>query len=725
MPEDISGAIERVTYFNEENGFAVLQVQVPGRRDLSTVVGTLPSVCAGEWVNGQGNWVRDRERGLQFRATMLIATPPTTLEGIEKYLGSGMVKGIGPVYAKKLVHKFGAKVLEVIEKTSGRLEEVEGIGPKRRLRIKEAWAEQKTVREIMVFLHSHGVGTSRAARIHKVYGEDAIKRVRENPFILARDIQGVGFRTADQIARTLGIPADSLARITAGVQHILQEAAGDGHCALPLEELITHAGELLGVTPELVGQAVVRSQADGSLVLEMVDGTQLAFLPYLQRAEANLASRLWDLVAAGPPAYPPIDVERAITWCQEKTGKQLAASQIEAVRMALRSRVLVVTGGPGVGKTTLVNSILLILRAKKLRCLLCAPTGRAAKKLTESTGLPATTIHRMLEVRGVGQFGRDAGNPLQCDLLVMDETSMVDVPLLNAVLKALPRNASLVLVGDVDQLPSVGPGSVLQDIIHWGSVPVARLTEVFRQASGSKIITNAHRINQGLMPEPEDGEGQNLTDFYFIEREDPERILQTLTEMVRNRIPAKFGVDPLRDIQVLSPMNRGSLGIRELNVLLQSHLNPPKPGGPFVEKFGWQFRPGDKVMQTENDYDKEVFNGDIGIVAAVDREDQSMTVRFDQRDVIYGFSELDALSLAYAITVHKSQGSEFPVVVLPLATQQYLLLQRNLVYTAVTRGRKLVVIVGQRRALGMAVRNHATKQRFSGLLARLKALEST
>jgi exodeoxyribonuclease V alpha subunit len=718
-PEDgLAGLIERVTFHNEETGFAVLRVKVKGRRELATVVGSLATVSAGEWITAQGRWVRDSEHGLQLNATFLECTPPTSREGIEKYLCSGMIKGIGPVYAKKMVGKFGEEVLTVIEKSSAQLEEISGIGPERRRRIKEAWKEQRAIREIMVFLHSNGVSTSRAVRIFKTYGEQAIETVRANPYALAKDISGIGFKTADQIAEKIGIPKDSIIRARAGISHCLLEATNSGHCALPKEMLLDAAKGLLLVDESLIREALDRLLVNRELVEEQIGEHALVFLPALRATEIGIAAKIHAMCSM-PSTHPAIDIGKAIEWCEKKTGTELAASQKEAIKKACESRVLIITGGPGVGKTTLINSLLLIFRAKKIKCLLCAPTGRAAKRLGDATGLEAKTIHRLLEFQpSSGGFTRNEERPLDCDLLVVDETSMVDVQLMHKLLKAVPANAHLILVGDVDQLPSVGPGMVLANLIESGVVPIVRLTEIFRQAAKSHIITNAHRINEGRMPEF--GDKTQESDFYFVEREEPEAIQSTLIRLVKERIPAKWGFDPISDVQVLCPMNRGSLGAREMNLQLQNALNPQRPDEPRVERFGWQFRIRDKVIQTENNYDKEVFNGDIGRIKAINPDEREVAIQFESREVIYDFGELDEVSLAYAISIHKSQGSEFPVVIVPVAMQHYMLLQRNLIYTAITRGKKMVVLIGQKKALGLAVRNNRTGERFSGLLERLR-----
>jgi exodeoxyribonuclease V alpha subunit len=708
--ETLSGVLERVTYHNAENGFCVLRVKARGQRDLVVVTGHAAAITAGEFISATGAWVNDREHGLQFKATHITTTQPTTLDGIEKYLGSGMIRGIGPTYARALVRAFGEAVFDLIEQQPERLREVTGIGDKRAARIVAGWADQKAIREIMLFLHAQGVGTSRAVRIFKTYGQEAIALITENPYRLSRDIRGIGFRTADQVAAKLGIEKEATIRLRAGLSFGLSEATSDGHCGLPVADLLKSTAELIEVRAELIETALDLELQDGELIADTVAGAPCVFLAGLYRSEQVIAERL-RLLSSGRPSWPLIDLDRAIPWVESRTKVTLAPSQRAALRLAVTAKVLVITGGPGVGKTTLVNSILKVLQAKGVAVALCAPTGRAAKRLTDSTGLDGRTIHRLLEADpSNGGFKRNEENPLSCDLLVADEASMVDVPLMRALLRALPDQAALLIVGDVDQLPSVGPGQVLADIIASGAVPVIRLMEVFRQAATSRIVTNAHRINQGLMPELTAPEG---SDFYFVDAAEPEDALRKLLTMVSRRIPKRFGLDPVRDIQVLCPMNRGSLGARSLNIALQEALNPPGPVQ--VQRFGWTFAPGDKVMQVTNDYERDVFNGDLGIISAIDPEEGALTVSFDGRPVEYRFGELDELVLAYATTIHKAQGSEYPVVVIPMTTQHYTMLARNLVYTGVTRGKRLVILVGQRKALAIAIRNGGTRRRWSKL----------
>ena len=709
--EVLAGLVERVTYHNAENGFCVLRAKARGHRDVVTVVGHAATIAAGEWITASGEWVNDRTHGQQFKARFLRTSPPTSADGIEKYLSSGMIRGVGPVYAKKLVRAFGEKVFDIIEASPDRLREVDGIGPVRAASILAAWAEQKAVREIMVFLHSHGVGTARAVRIFKTYGADAIQVMTENPYRLARDIRGIGFKTADAIAMKLGIEKTAMVRVRAGISYALSEAMDEGHCGLPTGELVPLAEKLLEVPQELIRTALDLELRESTVIADRVGETDCIFLAGLHGAERAVAERLLTL-AKGTLPWPWIDADKALPWIEQRTGLTLAESQQAAVRLALISKALVITGGPGVGKTTIVNSILRILTAKGVRLLLCAPTGRAAKRMSEATGMEARTIHRLLEVdpRG-GGFRRGPDNPLECDLLVIDETSMVDILLMHALLKAVPNQAALLIVGDVDQLPSVGPGQVLADVIGSGAILVVRLTEVFRQAAKSRIIVNAHRINQGQLPQldrPEDD-----SDFYFVSADDPETAVRRIIELAKTRIPRRFALDPIRDIQVLCPMNRGGVGARSLNIELQAALNPA--GERKVERFGWTFAPGDKVMQIENDYDKEVYNGDIGYIDDVDPNAGEIIASFDGRSVTYGFGELDMLVPAYATTIHKSQGSEYPAVIIPVLTQHYTMLQRNLLYTGVTRGKRLVVLIGQKKAVAIAVRNVSGRERWSKL----------
>ncbi len=711
--EPLSGLVERVTFHSPDTGFCVLRVKVRGHRELVSVLGSAASVQPGEFIQCSGRWDNNRDHGMQFKTTLLKVMPPSSIEGIEKYLGSGMIKGIGPHFAKKLVKAFGEDVFDVIEEKPDRLLELNGIGKKRVERITSGWSDQKAIREIMVFLQSNGVGTSRAVRIYKTYGADAIPLVSENPYRLAKDIKGIGFKTADQVAEKLGIEKTAMIRARAGISYTLTEAVSEGHCGLPEDDLLPTAEKLLEIPTVILRDALQLELQDETVIADNMADQRCIFLGHLWNSEKLIAERFKTL-ADGKPYWPEIDTAVAIPWVEQKLEISLADSQKEAVKKATSSKVMVITGGPGVGKTTLVNAILHILSAKAVSVALAAPTGRAAKRLSETTGMEAKTIHRLLEVDPMhGGFKRNTDDPLECDLLVLDETSMVDVPLMASVVKALPDKAGLILVGDVDQLPSVGPGQVLGNIINSGAVPVARLTEIFRQAAQSKIITNAHKVNSGYIPNLEIVKDEE-TDFYFVEAHEPEDAVIKINEIVKNRLPKRFGFDPIQDIQVLCPMNRGGIGARSLNVDLQKTLNPPTDDIS-VERFGFTYRVGDKVMQTDNDYDKEVFNGDVGYVCRIDPEPQELTIEFDGREVEYLFGELDQVALAYAVSIHKSQGSEYPAVVIPVMMQHYMLLRRNLLYTGITRGKKMVVLVGQKKAIGMAVKGMVEGRRWSKL----------
>jgi exodeoxyribonuclease V alpha subunit len=716
MAESLSGVIERVTFHNPDNGFGVLQVQTPGQRDLITVVGHLPTALAGEYLQASGAWIQDRDHGLQFKAEQLRTSPPHTAEGIEKYLGSGLIKGIGRHFAHKIVAVFGERTLAVIDESPTFLKEIKGIGARRLQRIRESWQQQKAIRAIMVFLQTHGVGTARAVRIYKTYGDKAIALVQANPYRLATDIWGIGFRTADELASRLGIDRASPLRARAALCYVLQELSNEGHVGFPETGVVERTVQLTGIDRDTIQAAAEHERVQGQVVREEIGDEPWLYLQPLFQAERGVARAIRKLREGAHP-LPKIDTEAALQWVERKMGLELAATQRDAIRQATTQKVLVITGGPGVGKTTLVRGILDIFGAKGLRCALCAPTGRAAKRLSESTGREARTIHRLLEFEPAeGGFKRNADLPLDLDLLIVDETSMVDVVLMNQLLRAVPAWACLMLVGDSDQLPSVGPGTVLADLIASQAVPVVRLTEIFRQAGQSWIVRAAHQVHAGQVPESaQPGEG----DFYFVEADTPVLVLDRILPMVRERIPARFGLDPFRDVQVLTPMNRSDLGARQLNAALQEALNPKQPG-PEVQRYGWTFRLGDKVLQTVNDYQKEVFNGDIGRVSAIDDSDQDMTVQFDGRTVVYDFGELDELALAYALTIHKAQGSEYPAVVIPLHQQHYLMLQRNLLYTGITRGKKLVVLVGSRKALALAAQRQDTARRYSALCRRLR-----
>lgn len=716
VQESLSGSIERITFHNPENGFCILKIKVKSKEEWVTVLGFSATVRAGEWVDCQGIWINDVEYGLQFKAENLHLIRPSSLEGIEKYLGSGLIRGIGPGFAKRLVTAFGERTFEIIEQVPHRLAEVPGLGARRQQGIIEAWEEQKVIREIMVFLQSHGVGTSRAVRIFKTYGRQAIKIVEANPYRLALDIRGIGFKSADELAQRLGVAQDSLFRLQAGLVHVLQAHSAEGHCAMPKALLFETGAQLLGVPETLLSQALVAEEAAQRVIVEPIEGVEAVFLKGFHRAEKGIAWHIKRLQLAG--ALDSVPLEEALERAERQTGLQLSASQAAAMQVVLDHKLCIITGGPGVGKTTLVKSLLAVLKESSPRILLAAPMGRAAKRLSESTGIEAKTLHRLLEFDPtIRQFKRGEEQPLEADLIVLDEVSMVDVLMMQAFLKAVPDAARLIWVGDVDQLPSVGPGSVLSDLIGSGCIATVCLKEIFRQASQSQIIVNAHRVNRGQMPILEH-QGSTLSDFYFIQAEEPEDIYEKLLEVVGTRIPRRFGLDRIREIQVLTPMNRGGLGARALNVALQKHFNPNPLGS--VTRFGTVYGILDKVIQTVNDYQKEVFNGDIGFITDVNLDEGFILVLFEGRLVQYAFNDLDELALAYATSIHKSQGSEYPAIVIPIAMQHYRLLERNLVYTAITRGQSLVVIIGQVKALGIAVRTLKSNKRLGNLRYRLQ-----
>jgi len=729
----LEGTLERVVFQNPTNQWMVARLEPADGGPAVTIVGALFGVAVGTPVVVRGTWETDRRFGRQFRVATYHTKSPDTLLGIERYLGSGMIPGIGPELAKRVVERFGVDTLEVIGRSPQRLVEVDGIGPARARSVAEAWSAQRDIQDVMVFLRGHGVSTAYAVRIFRRYGKDAIDVVRRNPYRLAIDIWGIGFKIADGIARSLGMEATAPERMEAGVLHVLGELVEDGNVHAPEEVILGRAIELLGVPSALIEQALERLVADGMIVREVLgEGKMCLSLVAMWRSESEAAAALARLCAT--PAEPwSGDVAAALAWFEEKAGIRLAGQQAQAVEAAARDKCVVITGGPGVGKTTIVRAIVALMGAKARRIALAAPTGRAAKRLGESTGVPAMTLHRLLEFQPQSQsFARSAHDPLAVDAVVIDEMSMVDTELFRVLVTALPPAAQLILVGDVDQLPSVGPGAVLSDVISSGCATVVELTEIFRQAAQSRIVINAHLVNRGEMPElaPPPGGDPTRSDFYFVEREDPAAARETLLELVTERIPARFGFDPVRDMQVLTPMHRGELGTVSLNQALQERLNPAGAGRAELIRGERVLREGDKVMQVRNDYDRDVFNGDVGVVRSIraaeegEAEGRGLVVELgDGRAVDYAASDVDQLAHAFAISVHKSQGSEYPAVVIPILTQHYLMLQRNLLYTAITRGKRLVVVVGSRRAVSMAVRNGAGRTRWTWLAERIRAAQ--
>jgi len=717
----IYGFLERITYHNEENDFVVAKLQEKGKRELTTIVGNLTAINPGESLKLTGRWVHNKKFGEQFQVENYEVTVPATVHGIRKYLGSGLIKGIGPIMAERIVKKFALDTLEIIEKTPERLSEVDGIGPKRIAMITKAWEEQKEIKEIMIFLQGHGVSATYSAKIYKQYGDHSIEVVKENPYRLAQDIHGIGFITADKIAQNMGIDPNSLIRAKAGVIYVLNGLTEEGHVYYPETDLVRKAKEILKVDQEIITQAITELSKGKEIILEEINvekDHRAVYLAPFYVAETEIAQRLRGLKES-PSTIRPIHPEKAIEWVQQKLKIELAEKQKEAVLLAGNSKVLIITGGPGTGKTTIITAILKIFQQLKLRILLAAPTGRAAKRMSEATGWESKTIHRLLEYSPKKSgFKKDQEDPLEADVIVIDEASMVDTLLMYHLLKAIPFQAHLILVGDVDQLPSVGPGNVLRDIIDSGIFTVVRLTEIFRQAQESMIIVNAHKVNQGEFPILKEIERKEIADFYFIQEEEPEKALNQILTLCSERIPNHFGFHPIRDIQVLTPMHKGVIGAINLNIELQKKLNPEQQG---ITHGSRTFKLNDKVMQIVNNYDKEVFNGDIGWVSRINQEDRELTIDFEGRLVPYDFSDLDEVVLAYAISVHKSQGSEYPVVILPVTTQHYILLQRNLIYTGITRAKKLVVLVGTKKALAIAIKNNKPQLRFTHLSERLKS----
>lgn len=713
---EIVGTIDRIIYSNAETGYAVAVLVPQSSRQEITIVGPLAQISEHEQIRCRGEFVLDKRYGRQFRVQSFETVLPTSRAAIERYLASGAIRGIGKTYAKKLVDHFGEEIFEIIEHAPERLAEVPGIGRKRIEEIRASWEEHRAQRDIMLFLNEHGISQSLAPKIFSCYGARAIEQLRKNPYQLALDIQGIGFKRADAVAEKLGIPRDSIERVKAGAYYFLVELAEEGHTYFPAEPFVERSAAALGVSPDLVVEALNTLKAQHYIVLDKLpDGTGAVYLRPLYKHESGVA-RQFAVIAQSPKFLPKIAVDEELAAFEAAHRFQLAPHQRAAVETALRGGVVVVTGGPGTGKTTIVRTLLRILEKHGLRVLLAAPTGRAAKRLQELTHHHASTVHRLLQYSPHdGAFLRNRQNPLRADFIVLDECSMVDITLAYHLAQAITPRTSVVLVGDVDQLPSVGPGNFLRDLIESGCVPVVRLHEIFRQAKHSLIVTNAHRINEGQLPHvPHD---DDICDFQLHRAETPEEILNKLKELVAKVIPSSRGLDPLADIQVITPMHRGLIGAQNLNRELQALLNP---SGDSIERAGMAVRVGDKVMQIANNYDKDVYNGDIGFVAGIDREERILKVRYDQRCVVYDFRELDQIELAYAVTVHKSQGSEYPAVVIPVHFSHAVMLQRNLIYTAVTRGRQLVCLVGQWGALRMAVQNARLAPRYSALHLRLQ-----
>lgn len=706
--EEVFGHIESFVFSEEENGFVIARIKEPKKKELTTIIGTLPGVQIGESIRCQGEWRQHPKHGAQFEVRSFETQAPTDIIGIQKYLESGMIKGIGPAYAKRIVDKFGVKTLEVLDKHPSKLLSVPGIGEKRVGLIVQCWAEQSLIRNVMIFLRGHGVSPSFAQKIFKTYGEKSIEIVKENPYRLAQEVFGIGFKSADKIAQNIGIEKTASHRIASGLQHVLWELSNEGHVCFPKNELIPIAQSTLEVEPIIISSEIQALIKKG----DIVEDREAIWIKPLYLTEVGIGREIKRIIEA-PCSIREIQKEKALAWIEEKLRISLAAEQKEAIKKACSEKLLIITGGPGTGKSTITNAILQISEKITKKILLAAPTGRAAKRMSEITRRRASTIHSLLEMDFThGGFKRGKDNPLLCDLIIIDEASMIDTQLMNHLLKAIPSHARVIFVGDIDQLPSVGPGNVLRDMIDSEKVPVVRLTEIFRQAKGSHIIVNAHRINKGEFPWLK-GE----KDFQFIESELPENIQQVIVELVTSTIPQKYRFDRLHDIQILCPMKRGTIGSETLNQTLQNSLNPStKP----LMRMGKRFHEKDKVMQIRNNYQKEVFNGDVGIITSIDFEEQIVLVDIDGREIAYEFAELDELVLAYAVSIHKYQGSECPCVIIPIHTSHFKLLHRNLLYTGITRGKRLVILVGTKKAIAIAVRNEEVQQRHTGLKNQLE-----
>lgn len=714
--DHIKGYVERITFQSQENGYTVVKMQQPGQSDLTCVVGFMPSVQPGETISCNGNWKKHPAHGLQFEVKEYRTEAPADLNGVIKYLGSGLIKGIGPVYAEKIVNRFGIETLDIIDLEPERLLEIPGVGEKRVDKIRECWEEQKSVRDVMIFLQAHDVSPVYAQKIFRVYGKKCVQVVSETPYALARDIHGVGFKTADKIAAKIGIEKTSAQRIEAGILYVLSELSNDGHVCFPQDLFIEEAAKILEVDRPLIIESMESLQEDSIIVQEQVHHGELQpflWLKPLFIAEKGIAKELLRIMQ-GASHLRPVDAKKALKWVQEQLAITLAENQKTAVSLALSEKAQIITGGPGTGKSTITNAILTISSKLTDKILLAAPTGRAAKRMSEITGKKAQTIHSMLEFDfRAGGFKRNGKSPLDCDLLIIDEASMIDTLLMYSLLKAIPDHARVIFVGDIDQLPSVGPGNVLKDMIASRTLPVTQLNEIFRQASGSKIVTNAHRINQGVFPELYNGKE---SDFFFVDQEDKEALLNQILTLVTQRVPKTYHFDPFSDIQVLAPMKKGVIGTDNLNHILQETLNPSQN---HLYKYGRRFAKGDKVMQIRNNYDKKVYNGDVGRIDKIDESDQKVFVKMEEHLITYDFADLDELVLAYAVSVHKYQGSECPCIIMPVHTSHFKLLHRNLLYTGVTRGKKLVILVGTKKALAIAVHNDEVKGRYTGLLASL------